>query len=131
MSQSQLADTRAVGKEASAVTEEDEIDTVLEALEDADCRAILAATSDEALTVNELLDACDVAQSTAYRKVEALVDAGLLEEDLRLRASGSHVSTYRCRLEDVTLSVDGESGVELSLTRTASDDPFSTPVARY
>lgn len=133
MSQSQLAGVEAGRKrgESTAVTEEAEIDSVLEALEDRDCRTILAATSDGALTVTELTEDSDIAQSTAYRKVETLVDVGLLEEGIRLRASGSHVSTYACRLEDVTLSVDEETGVELSLTCTGSDDPFSTSVPRY
>lgn len=133
MSQSQLAgiEGRRTHEESTELTDEDQIDTVLEAFEDRDCRSILAATSDVALTVNELTDDSDIAQSTAYRKVEALVDAGLLEEETRIRASGNHVSAYASRVVDVTLHVDGETGVELSLTHTERDDPYSTPVPRY
>lgn len=124
MSQSQLA-TRDAGRkrsdEPASLTDEDSIDTVLEALEDTHCRTILAATSEEALAVTEICDSFGIAQSTAYRKVEALVDAGLLEEKLRLRSSGNHVSTYACNVEDVTVSVDDESGVTLSVTHAEAD----------
>ncbi|MCU4802617.1 helix-turn-helix domain-containing protein [Halobacteria archaeon HArc-gm2] len=133
MSQSQLVGIEASRDqtETTALTEDAEIGSLLEPLEDGDCRTILAATSDGARTVTEIVDDHDIAQSTAYRKVEMLLDAGLLEEKLRIRGSGSHVSTYTCRVVDVSLSVDGETGVELSLTRTANDDPFSTDVPRY
>lgn len=104
---------------------------VLEALDDANCRTILAATRDTSLTVSELCEHTDVAQSTAYRKVEELVETGLLEENLRLRSSGNHVSTYACRVEDVTVTVDADSGIELSFTHAESDVGISTPLSQF
>lgn len=130
MSQSQFARRAAIGKqseEPTSLTDEETIDSVLEALEDADCRTVLAATSDDALSVAEISDAFDIAQSTAYRKVEALVETGLLEEKLRIRSSGNHVSTYTCNVEDVTLSVDDETGIELNVTHT--ETPIEFPSA--
>jgi len=119
MSQSQVARRDPFGKRNDgprSLTDEESIETVLEALDDANCRTILAATSDDALTVTEICEEFGIAQSTGYRKVEALVEAGLLEEKVRLRPGGSHVSTYACTVEDVTVSVGDENGITLSVS---------------
>jgi len=56
----------------TTATEGDEtLDDTFDALADPDCRAILGA-ADTAMTTSELADACDIALSTAYRKVERL-----------------------------------------------------------
>lgn len=101
------------------LTGSDDVQQVLDAVDDPDCRAILEATRDEWRTVGEIGDACDLPQSTAYRKVNDLAEAGLLEESLRIQSSGSHVSTYSCGVGDLTLTV-GDDGVELTLQQ---EDP--------
>lgn len=92
-------------------------ESVLAALDDPDCRALLEATTDEALTAQELVDRCDVPRSTTYRKVEQLTEAGLLEEGVRLRKDGKHASEYRCAFEDVTISLSGSDGVEVGVSQ--------------
>lgn len=96
--------------------EGDRAEEILNALEDADCRAILDATCESALTAKEVSTACDVPLSTAYRKLDALVDAGLLVERVRLSRSGKHASEYARAVEDVVVSVSPEGGVELHVT---------------
>ena len=96
------------------IEDETTITTLMSALEDADCRAILEATSDEALAAAELCDACDLSSSTAYRKVDLLTEAGLLEESVRLSQSGTHTSEYSLAVSD--LEIDLQGGVELTLT---------------
>ncbi|WP_226013404.1 winged helix-turn-helix domain-containing protein [Halomicrobium salinisoli] len=123
MSQSQLRGVEAVpgrDDEQRSVTDDDEIGSVLEALEDADCRTILAGTSDAALSVTEITERFGIPKSTAYRKVEDLADNGLLEKRVRLDSAGHHVSAYACSVEDVTLSIDDETGVELSVSGAAA-----------
>jgi DNA-binding transcriptional ArsR family regulator len=83
-------------------------ETVLAALEDPDCRALLEATTDEALTAGELIDRCGVPRSTTYRKLERLTEAGLLEERVRISPDGKHASEYRRTFDDITISL-GES----------------------
>jgi DNA-binding transcriptional ArsR family regulator len=101
-------------------TDTEDVQNVLDALDDADCRTILEATRDATLTVGEISEQCDLPQSTAYRKVDILADAGLLEESLRVHRSGKHVSEYDCGVEDVTLSVDA-SGVALTVDHVDTD----------
>jgi response regulator of citrate/malate metabolism len=120
MSQSQMARATRQGDDASddrTVTATESIQGVLDALDDAECRAILEATTGDSMTAAEIADECDLPSSTAYRKIDLLDDADLLTEELRIRRSGKHVSEYACAVDDVTLSVD-EGGVELSVSRT-------------
>lgn len=89
------------------------------ALEDGHCRAIIEATSDEALTVSELCEACDLSSSTAYRKIERLTEAGLLEENVRFSPSGSHKSEYRLAMSAVEVTVeDGRIDCSVSTRET-------------
>ncbi len=94
-------------------------ETVLTALEDADCRTLLEATADEALTAQELADRCTVPRSTTYRKVELLSEAGLLEERIRIRTDGKHATEYRRAFEDVTISLGDSGGIEVGISQPA------------
>ncbi|MCG1003609.1 MULTISPECIES: helix-turn-helix domain-containing protein [Halobacterium] len=126
MSQSQLpAGIRTDRDDAPTThTDTEDVQHVLDALDDTDCRTILEATREDTMTVGEISEACDLPQSTAYRKVDILADAGLLDESLRVRRSGKHVSEYDCGIEDVTLSVDGD-GVSLTVDH-ADTEPSAT-----
>lgn len=96
-----------------------EADAVLSALDDPDCRRILAAVTSRPSTASELIDRCDLPSSTAYRKLDRLTEADLIEERTRLRADGNHVSEYACSVSAITLelSVDG-----LAVTVDIEDD---------
>lgn len=107
------------------LTTTESVQSVLDALDDEECRAILEATKRESLSASEIADECDLPSSTAYRKIDLLADADLLSEELRIRRSGKHVSEYACAIDDVTLSV-GDAGVELSVSRT---EPAATDLA--
>ncbi|APW96532.1 transcriptional regulator [Halobiforma lacisalsi AJ5] len=112
------------------LTEEETADagTVLSALDDDACRAILEATSQEALTATELSDQCDIPTSTAYRKVEKLTDAGLVEEKVRINTSGKHATEYRTCFDDVVVSL-ADGSVELELTKAESQSGSAAPIA--
>lgn len=120
MSQSQMAgiDTPPFDRRDEGPTVLDggqDVQRILGLLDDADCRAILETTGGEALSATEICDACDVPRSTAYRKLDRLRDAGLVEESLRVRFDGKHTREYTRRVDDVVVSVGDEGGVELEL----------------
>lgn len=101
-----------LGGDADAV----DCESVFTALEDPDCRTLLEATTDEALTAQELTERCDIPRSTTYRKIELLADAGLLEEQIRLRADGKHASEYQRAFDGLIVSMDaGELEVDLEV----------------
>lgn len=93
------------------------IDEVLDLLEDADCRAILQATGDQALSAAEIQETCDIPRSTVYRKLEKLTGAGLLADRLQIRRSGKHTREYVRIVEDLVFSMDTDEGVALQISR--------------
>jgi len=101
----------------TTVEDPDEVQSILHALQDDDCRAVLEATDDESLSASELAQACDLPLSTTYRKLDALTETGLLAEQTRLCSDGKHASEY-VRVVDEVL-VDADAGFELTISRRA------------
>jgi DNA-binding transcriptional ArsR family regulator len=99
----------------TTVEDDDEVQSVLHALHDDDCRAVLEATDEEPLSASELADTCDLPLSTTYRKLDTLTETGLLAERTRLCPDGKHASEY-VRVVDEVL-VDADDGFELTITR--------------
>ncbi|ELY70924.1 winged helix-turn-helix domain-containing protein [Natrinema versiforme] len=93
---------------------------VLAALDDDACRAILEATAEESLTATEVSEKCDIPMSTAYRKVEMLTEAELVDEQVRINTSGKHATEYRKSFDDVLVSVADE-GIEIEMTTPETD----------
>ncbi|AZQ13646.1 MULTISPECIES: helix-turn-helix domain-containing protein [Halorubrum] len=104
----------------TTVTDGDEtLDNTFDALADPDCRAILSA-ADTAMTTSELADACDLALSTAYRKVEQLSETPLLVEGVRFDPDGDHAAEYTRGATDATVEL-GDAGVTLTVDGSATD----------
>lgn len=110
------------------LTDAADIEPLLGALEDEDCREILRATSTRSLSASELSESCDLPLSTTYRKIDRLTEAGLLEEDIRLSTSGKHTSEYSLRIETVQLTLGGEDGVELEITECSGAERSTPPL---
>ncbi|WP_408959399.1 helix-turn-helix domain-containing protein [Natrinema sp. 74] len=93
---------------------------VLAALDDDACRCILEATNEESLTATELSERCGIPMSTAYRKVELLTEADLVEERVRINTSGKHATEYRKHFDDILVSVAG-GGLEVEMTKPGDE----------
>ncbi len=107
-----------VGGPTTTVTDADEtLGDAFDALADPDCRAILSV-ADEPMTTSELAEACDIALSTAYRKVERLNATPLLTEGIRFDPDGDHASEYVRGVTDVAVEL-ADDGVSLTME---SDD---------
>lgn len=96
--------------------------TIFTALEDPDCRTLLEAASDEAMTAQELTAQCDIPRSTTYRKVELLTESGLLEEQVRLRPDGKHASEYRRAFEEFVVTLSDSNALEVDVSRAPAGD---------
>jgi DNA-binding transcriptional ArsR family regulator len=122
-----------------------DVQAVADALADPDCRRIVAALGSP-LTAKEVADRCDLSRTTAYRKLDALREADLVEERIEVRDDGHHprqyvrdvagvVVTYRDDDFDVEVlgtAADGD-GEEVASTRRPGSDPESPAerLARY
>ncbi|WP_435129371.1 helix-turn-helix domain-containing protein [Halobaculum sp. D14] len=102
------------------MSEDSEADTavqpVLETMADPDCRAILE-TLDTAKSAKAVAEECGLAQTTAYRKLEALADAGLVETGTELRADGHHVTTYQRDVQGVMVLLAEDGGFDCEFVR--------------
>lgn len=105
--------------DATLLEDADAVETVLGALEDPDCRAILDEAGDSALTASEVAAACDLPTSTTYRKLDILMEASLVEERVRIRRSGKHASEYVRAVDDVVVTM-GPDGVAVHLGEAAA-----------
>lgn len=88
---------------------------LLDAVSDRDCRQILKATADQALTAAELSDTINLPLSTVYRKLERLAETPLLEQEYRLAPDGKHARQYQCAIDRIHLML---SEVDESLLAT-------------
>lgn len=90
-----------------------EIDDVLGALADPATRAILRQVAEQPRSTLEVADRCDLSPSTAYRKVDLLVTAGLLEERIEIDTGGHHATVYSLAVSAVQVSLaDGSVTLE-------------------
>lgn len=109
---------RATG--TTTATEGDEtLDETFDLLSDADCRAILGVAK-TAMTTSEIADACDIALSTAYRKVERLSETPLLVEGVRFDPNGDHAAEYTRGATDATIELT-DDGVTLTMEDSTAD----------
>lgn len=93
---------------------ETELQALLDALDDRDCRDILRAL-DTPMTAQELMNDCDLSQTTAYRKLELLDRANLIEEDTELRDDGHHTTRYERAFAGVAIGLTGESSFDVTM----------------
>lgn len=102
------------GHLSNAMTDEKPADgqlqAALETLADPDCREIIDGLT-EPQSAQEVAERCDLPRTSAYRKLEALSEAGLLREGTELRADGHHVKTYERAVTGVFVLLE-EDGFE-------------------
>jgi len=115
--------------EVQTIVAEKTIQKLLDALDDTDCRAILDATSEEALSASEISEAHDLPLSTTYRKLDRLTEAGLLEERTCIRRSGKHTSEYIRSVDDVVISLGPREEMEVQVLRGKSPEQTGSPVS--
>ena len=109
------------------IRDEAAVNQLFEAITDEDSRTILRETRSEALTAKELSKRCDVATSTAYRKLEQLVDIGLLDEQIRFTSTTRHAREYTHDIDSIELDVTA-TGLSVVISEAGAeqtDQPLS------
>ncbi len=96
------------------VTGEAEQD-VLSVLGDTRSRKIITAAAGSSCTVDEISSDCDMPKSTVYRRVNELVEAGHLDEELRVRGDGQHPQEYSLSpdIRDVEVDLSNQLKVKI------------------
>lgn len=100
------------------VDDSPELETVLDALDDEDCRAIVSIL-DEPMTASEISDESGVPLSTTYRKLELLTESSLLHEGVEVRADGQHASRYAIDFEEVVIALNENRELAVDIAHRA------------
>lgn len=102
-----------------------ELEAVLAALDDPECRAILKQL-DTPMSATELSDACDIPLSTTYRKLDLLSDASLVDELTEIRSDGHHTTRYRVAFDIVEIALEHQSfSVEINRPAISADEQLA------
>jgi len=101
---------------------EPDFETVFAALTSPQCRAVLRRL-DGPMTASDIAAACDLPRSTVYRKLEQMVEAGLLEK----RDRGRDAARYALGFEEVVVTREpGDLSLSVSSPSRSASDQLST-----
>jgi DNA-binding IclR family transcriptional regulator len=93
-----------------------DLQAVLDALDDPDCRTIVKRLT-EPRTANEISETTEAPLSTTYRKLDLLTEASILEERMEIRERGHHTTKYVLDFESVRIGLAENREFEVSITR--------------
>lgn len=104
------------------MSEERDLETIAGFLEDNTARLILAKTSSEPMTVNELADHIDASKPTIYRRVERLEEYDLLTVSIRPTSGNHQEKVFAATFDRLTIDLeDGEYSYQLERTERMAD----------
>jgi len=123
MSSIDVGESASTEQAAATAAEPSQLSTVLDVLGDDASRTILRVLRDarSPLTVQELSSISEVALTSAYRKLDGLTEAGLLEEREELDPDGHRRSRYRPAVDKVEVSIGAADGAEVRLYTAVSE----------
>ena len=79
----------------------------LESFADEDKKAIIGTVLDKSLIIADILDACNVPQTSGYRKINQLIDAGLLiSNDYSISSDGKKIKKYESIFDNVKMDIE-------------------------
>ena len=79
---------------------------ILESFGDDDKKKILGVLHGDALIISEIIEKCDIAQTSGYRKINSLIDDGLLvPSGFVSTADGKKVTKYRSIFNNIRIEI--------------------------
>ncbi|MFC7074775.1 ArsR/SmtB family transcription factor [Halovenus rubra] len=105
-----------------ADSREYDAESLLELLGDEYTQQVLAALGDNSLTGSELIDCTGVSKATAYRRLDDLQDAGIVESALHIDPGGHHCEQYRLAVDELAISF-GPDGFDVTIDNPETDSP--------
>ncbi|HEV2193500.1 MAG TPA: transcriptional regulator [Nitrosopumilaceae archaeon] len=86
---------------------------ILESFGDEDKKNILNTVLDEPRIISEILETAKMPQTSGYRKINSLIDNGLLIVQGHVTTNdGKKVNKYKSIFENVTISIEKKSGCQ-------------------
>jgi hypothetical protein len=79
---------------------------ILESFGDDDKKKILGTINDEAMLISQIIETCDIPQTSGYRKINSLIDAGLLvPSGHTITADGKRVTKYKSIFDNIKIDI--------------------------
>jgi len=79
----------------------------LESFADEDKKAIIGTVLDTSLIIADILSACNVPQTSGYRKINQLIDAGLLiSNGYEIATDGKKTKKYESIFDNVKMDIE-------------------------
>lgn len=104
------------------MTKEWEPETIFDVIGSEYARQILALGSHEPMSADELADRCGTSLPTVYRRVNALLEYDLLQEESRIDAEGNHYKEFETNLRRICFEVDaGGFDIDIQLRHDMVD----------
>ncbi len=96
-----------IGKEWITVKDEELVRVFLEAIGDDDKKAIINAVMDEPLIISDIITKCKIPQTSGYRKLNSLINAGILiTNGFTITRDGKRVSKYETFFENIKIEIE-------------------------
>ena len=111
------------------MTDDPRLAEVVALLDDEHVRTILAATSESPRSAADLGERCGISESTIYRRVDRLTDAGLVEARTRPRRDGHHETVYVATLARFEMRV-ADGAIEWTVDRERGQTDVADELAR-
>lgn len=92
---------------------------ILDSFGDDDKKSILSVVHDQPLIISQILETCNIPQTSGYRKVNSLIDDGLLvPSGYAVTTDGKRVAKYRSIFDNIRIDiVKNKISVRLHLTK--------------
>ncbi|MBS3926575.1 MAG: transcriptional regulator [Nitrosarchaeum sp.] len=96
----------------------------LESFADEDKKAIIGAVLDKSLVIADILDACNVPQTSGYRKINQLIESGLLiSNGYEIATDGKKIRKYESIFDNVKMDIEKNIVVvKVQLKKTSIQD---------
>ena len=96
----------------------------LESFADEDKKSIIGTVLDKSLIIADILDACNVPQTSGYRKINQLIDAGLLiSNGYSVATDGKKIKKYESIFDNVKMDIEKNIiVVKVQLKKTSIQD---------
>lgn len=108
------------------MSEDSDLVSIVELLDDEYARTILAATSTEPMSASQLAERCEASPPTVYRRLERLRDQDLVDAQQQLDPEGHHYEVFTARLSRLEVELeDGSYRVEIERRERDAADRFT------
>lgn len=97
-------------------------DRILDLLSDDVVKRILVVADCEPMSAQSLEPHCDASLATIYRRIEDLLEFGLLRERTELESDGNHYRRFESNLDRLSISLDdGDLSIDVDRRDDAPD----------